>query len=148
MVQRLSQTGIAGITIFNRFYNPDIDVENQNVSVAEVLSSPNDYVLPLKWTGVLSGMIACELAATTGIHSGETALKFLLAGASAVQIASVLYSKGPGAITGMNQEISDWMDQKGYQNLSGFKGSLSQTSTSAQAWERVQFMKYFGEKAF
>jgi len=148
MVQKLSQTGIAGITIFNRFYSPDIDVESQTIVVADVLSSPNDYILPLRWTGLLSGITACELAATTGIHTSEIALKFLLAGASAVQVASVIYQEGPSAITRMNEEISAWMDRKGYASLADFKGSLSQNATSAQAWERVQFMRYFGEKAF
>ncbi len=148
MVQKLSLSGIAGITIFNRFYSPDIDVQTQCVTVSDVLSSPEDYQLPLRWTGILSGIMVCELAATTGIHSTETALKFILAGASAVQIASVLYKEGPSAITHMNKGISDWMDEKGFQTLSEFKGSLSQTTSSAQAWERVQFMKYFGEKAF
>jgi dihydroorotate dehydrogenase (fumarate) len=148
MVHKLSATGIVGITIFNRFYNPDIDVQSQTVVVADVLSSPEDYILPLRWTGLLSGLISCEMAATTGIHSAETALKFLLAGASAVQVASVIYKEGPAAITRMNDEISAWMDQKGYTQLSDFKGSLSQSASSAQAWERVQFMKYFGEKTF
>jgi dihydroorotate dehydrogenase (fumarate) len=148
MVQKLSTTGVAGITIFNRFYNPDIDVQSQTVVVADVLSSPHDYILPLRWTGLLSGHVSCDLSATTGIHTSETALKFLLAGASAVQIASVIYKEGPAAITRMNEEISAWMDEKGYTNLDEFKGSLSQSTSSAQAWERVQFMKYFGEKAF
>ncbi len=148
MVQKLSTTGIAGITIFNRFYNPDIDVQTQTVVVADVLSSSEDYILPLRWTGLLSGLVSCEMAATTGIHSAETALKFLLAGASAVQVASVIYKEGPAAITRMNEEISEWMDQKGYAQLSDFNGSLSHSVSSAQAWERVQFMKYFGEKAF
>ncbi|MDP2337724.1 MAG: dihydroorotate dehydrogenase-like protein [Bacteroidota bacterium] len=148
MVQKLSQSGVAGITIFNRFYNPDIDIQTQSVVVADVLSTPNDFLMPLKWTGILSGISVCELAATTGIHSAETALKFILAGASAVQVASVLYTNGPSVIKKMNLEISDWMDQKGFQALADFKGSLSQSTTSAQAWERVQFMKYFGEKAF
>ena len=148
IVQKLSVSGIAGITIFNRFYNPDIDIQAQSVVVSDVLSSPNDYLMPLKWTGILSGISECDLAATTGIHSAETALKFILAGASSVQIASVLYKEGPSAITRMNQGISDWMDQKGFKSLAGFKGSLSQSTTSAQAWERAQFMKYFGEKAF
>lgn len=148
IVEKLSKTGIAGITIFNRFYSPDIDIQNQSVIVSDVLSSPNDYILPLKWTGILSGQMNCDLAATTGIHSAETAIKFILAGASAVQIASVMYKEGPSVIGHINQEISDWMDQKGYGKLDDFKGSLSQTTTSAQAWERVQFMKYFGEKAF
>ena len=148
MIQKLAITGIAGITIFNRFYTPDIDIDSQDSVITDVLSSPNDYLLPLKWTGILSGIMVCELAATTGIHSAETALKFLLAGASAVQIASVLYKEGPPAITRMNKGISDWMDEKGYSTLDSFIGSLSQTTSSSQAWERVQFMKYFGEKAF
>ena len=148
MIQRLSQTGISGITIFNRFYSPDIDIESQSVGIADVLSSPNDYVLPLRWTGLLSGIISCDLAATTGIHTSETALKFLFSGASAIQLASVLYKEGPSAITRMNQEIADYMDKKGYRSLPDFKGSLSHSSSSTQAWERVQFMKYFGEKAF
>jgi dihydroorotate dehydrogenase (fumarate) len=148
MVQKLAVTGIAGITVFNRFYAPDIDVENQKVVHASILSSPDDYLLPLRWTGILSGGLGCDLAASTGIHSGETALKFLLAGASAVQVASVLYHEGPSAITRLNAEISEWMDRNDYQSLADFRGKLSQTATSVQAWERVQFMKYFGEKAF
>ena len=148
IVQKLALTGIDGITIFNRFYTPDIDVDNQKIITADVLSSPDDYHLPLRWTGILSGCVACEIAATTGIHTTETAIKFLLTGASAVQIASVLYNEGPEAITRMNEGISTWMDQKGYASLLNFKGSLSQSASSAQAWERVQFMKYFGEKTF
>lgn len=148
LVKKLSGTGIAGVTIFNRFYKPDIDIENQVVTVADVLSLPEDYLLPLKWTGVLSGLMECELAATTGIHDGETAIKFLLAGASAVQIASVLYKKGPAEITKINHEISEWMDRKGYSSIQEYKGLLSQTQSMSAAWERTQFMKYFGEKAF
>jgi dihydroorotate dehydrogenase (fumarate) len=148
IVNQLSKTGIAGITIFNRFYSPDIDVQSQTICIADVLSSPSDYVLPLRWTGILSGMMDCDLAASTGIHTAETALKFILAGASAVQVASVLYHEGPSAISQMNQEISDWMEQKGYTSLDEFKGSLSQKNTSVQGWERVQFMKYFGGKTF
>lgn len=148
MVKKLSETGVSGITIFNRFYSPDIDVNNEKISTSEVLSSPEEYVLPLRWTGILSGKVACDLAATTGIHTSETALKFLLAGASAVQIASAIYKNGPEAITTMNAGISDWMDKKGYQSLADFKGSLGQSASSSPAWERVQFMKYFGEKAF
>jgi dihydroorotate dehydrogenase (fumarate) len=146
IVKKLSDTGIAGITIFNRFYSPDIDIHEEAVTVADVLSNGHDYLLPLKWTGILSGKINVDLSATSGVHSAETALKFLLSGASAVQIASVIYHEGPSAITHMNQGISDWMDQKGYKTIAEFKGSLSLAETSAQAWERTQFMKYFGEK--
>jgi len=148
MVRRLSNTGIAGITLFNRFYTPDIDVENEDIISSEVLSDVNEYIMPLRWTGILANSINCELAGTTGIHTSETALKFLLAGASAIQIASVLYKEGPTAITKMNDGISQWMDRKGYESINDFKGSLSQASAATQAWERVQFMKYFGEKKY
>lgn len=148
MVRKLAMTGISGITVFNRFYTPDIDVEHESLISSETLSQPNEYLMPLRWTGILSDCITCEMAGTTGIHTTETALKFILAGASAVQIASVLYHEGPGAITRMNEEISSWMDKKGYASLADFRGSLSQSASSSQAWERVQFMKYFGEKAF
>jgi len=148
IVNRLSKTGIAGITIFNRFYSPDIDVNTLTVVSSDVLSSSGDYLLPLKWTGILSGQISCDLAATTGIHTSETAIKFILAGASAIQVASVVYNEGASAITRLNQDIAAWMDQKGFQTLADCKGALSQTSAASQAWERSQFMKYFGEKAF
>jgi Dihydroorotate dehydrogenase len=148
MVQKLAGAGVAGIVIFNRFYNPDIDIDSETVVVADVLSTSRDYLLPLKWTGILSGLIDVDLAATSGIHTSETAIKFLLAGASAVQIASVIYPSGPSVITKMNQEIGEWMDKKGYKAIDEFKGKLSQKTSSAQAWERAQFMKYFGEKAF
>jgi dihydroorotate dehydrogenase (fumarate) len=148
IVKKLAETGIAGITIFNRFYNPDIDIQSETIVVADVLSTPHDYLLPLKWTGILSGQIKIDLSATSGIHTAETALKFLLSGASAVQVASVIYHEGPSAITRMNQGISDWMDQKGYKSIVEFQGSLSLAATSAQAWERTQFMKYFGEKTY
>ena len=148
MVKKLAETGIAGITVFNRFYSPDIDIQSETIVVADVLSTPHDYLLPLKWTGILSGQIKIDLSATSGIHTAETALKFLLSGASAVQIASVIYHEGPSAITRMNQQISDWMDKKGYKSIVEFQGSLSLAATSAQAWERTQFMKYFGEKTY
>ena len=148
IVKKMSETGIAGITIFNRFYNPDIDIQSETVVVSDVLSTQHDYLLPLKWTGILSGITDVDLAATSGIHTSETAIKFLLAGASAVQIASAIYPGGPSVITKMNKEISDWMDKKGYKTIDEFKGKLSQKTSSAQAWERTQFMKYFGEKAF
>lgn len=148
IVKKLDNTGIAGITIFNRFYTPDVDIHEESVTVSDVLSTSGDYLLPLKWTGILSGQIKTDMAATSGIHSAETALKFLLSGASAVQVASVIYKEGPSAITKMNQGISEWMDQKGYQRIDDFRGSLSLAATSAQAWERTQFMKYFGEKTY
>lgn len=149
MIVKLSQTGVAGITLFNRYYMPDIDINEEKVISAEVLSDANDYVLPLRWIGSMCGKTACKLAATTGIHNGETAVKFLLAGASAVQVASSLYRKGPGFITEVNGFIEKWMAEKGYQSIDDFRGKLSMKKLENQTlYERVQFMKHFGEKEY
>lgn len=149
MAITLSETGISGISIFNRFFAPDIDIDKQEVVSAHVLSEPGDYLLPLRWTGILANQLKCDLAATTGIHSAQTAIKFLLAGASAVQVASVLYSEGAEAISAMNKEIAAWMDKNNYRKITDFKGTLSMANAkNAAAFERVQFMKYFGGKEF
>ena len=149
MVIRLSQTGIAGISMFNRFYSPDIDINEEKVVSADVLSNETEYLLPLRWIGTLSGKTACRLAGTTGIHSAETAVKFLLAGSSAVQVASEIYRQGPGFITEMNNGIADWMDGKGYKNISDFQGKLGMKNFEhATMYDRVQFMKHFGEKEY
>ena len=149
MIIKLSQTGVAGITMFNRFYSPDIDINTEKVVNADVLSVATDYQLPLRWIGITSGKTPCRLAGTTGIHSGETAIKFILAGASAVQVASSLYKKGPDFIKELNSEIAHWMDQKGYKSIDDFRGKLSMKNIqNATVYERIQFMKHFGEKTF
>ncbi|WP_423127810.1 dihydroorotate dehydrogenase-like protein [Gaoshiqia sp. Z1-71] len=144
LVHQLSQTGIAGITLFNRFYSPDIDIENETLISADVLSEKKEYLLPLRWTGILSDRAGCPLAATTGIHDAETAVKFLLAGAGAVQLASVLYREGPEAIRRTNDGIAKWMETKSYSSIDDFKGKLSIRTDHATAYERVQFMSHFG----
>lgn len=148
MIRKLSMTGVAGITLFNRFYSPDIDIETQQLISAPVFSAENEYLLPLRWTGIMAPKTGCPLAATTGIHSAETVVKFLLAGASAVQVASVLYQQGPVAVSRINQGIADWMDTKGYQSVGDFKGKLSIQQKHAVAYERVQFMNWTREKEF
>lgn len=148
MIKKLSVTGVAGITLFNRFYSPDIDIENQQLVSAGIFSTENEYLLPLRWTGIMAPKTGCPLAATTGIHSAETAVKFLLAGASAVQVASVLYQQGLDAIGRINQGIAGWMDAKGYQFVGDFKGKLSIQQKHAVAYERVQFMNWTRETKF
>lgn len=148
MIKKLSMTGIKGITLFNRFYSPDIDIETQQLISAGIFSHENEYLLPLRWTGIMAPKTGCPLAATTGIHSAETAVKFLLAGASAVQIASVLYQEGPEAIGRINEGIACWMTAKGYRSIDEFKGKLSIRQKDATAYERVQFMNWTRETVF
>ena len=146
VIQELSATGIAGITLFNRFYSPDIDIEKEELVSADVFSDEKDYLMPLRWTGIMFGKTECPIAATSGVHSTGTAVKLLLAGASAVQVASVLYTDGVSAITQLNEGIAQWMDKKSYASIADFKGKLSIQSSHATAYERVQFMTHFGEK--
>jgi len=143
-MQKLSGSGIQGLVLFNRFYNPDVDIEKLEVVSSNVMSSPADMSLSLRWIAILAGRVNCDLAATTGIHDGAGVIKQLLVGASAVEIASVLYMNGPEYLKVMLKELSDWMDEKGYSSINDFRGKLSQSmSENPAAYERVQFMKYF-----
>jgi dihydroorotate dehydrogenase (fumarate) len=141
---KLSESGIQGLVLFNRFYNPDIDIEKMEVVSSHVMSSPSDISMSLRWIAILAGRVKCDLAATTGIHDGAGIIKQLLAGASAVEIASALYINGPEYVQLMLQELINWMDEKGYAGIDDFRGKLSQSmSEHPAAYERVQFMKYF-----
>ena len=146
MMKDLSSTGITGITLFNRFYSPDIDIEKEELTAGDVLSNSDEYLLPLRWTGILSSKVDCPIAATTGIKSSETAVKMILAGAGAVQIASAVYKEGPDVIGKIVKGIEEWMNKKSYKSINDFKGKLSVHTDDITAYERVQFMKYFGTK--
>ncbi len=146
MLKKFSESGVQGLVLFNRFYNPDIDIDKLTVISAPIISSPSDIVNSLRWIGIMSQRVKCSLAASTGIHDGKAVIKQLLAGADAVQLASILYKQGPSAITNILDEITAWMESIKFNNINDFKGKLSQAKTiNAAAFERVQFMKYFRE---
>jgi dihydroorotate dehydrogenase (fumarate) len=142
LLARLGHTGIAGLTLFNRPWNPDIDLDTLEVVAADLYSTPDEFVLPLRWVSILSGLAGCDLAAATGIHDGKTAIKMLLAGATAVQVVSTLYRNGFDQLGAMLGEIEGWMGAHGYERLSDFRGKMSQAEiANPAAFERVQFMK-------
>ncbi len=146
IIEKLSKTGIAGIVLFNRFYQFDIDTEKQEVISASKTTLPSDILLPLRWITLLSGKVTCSIAASTGVHDGNGAIKLLLAGADAVEVVSALYLKGPGHINKMLSEIEEWMEKNNYNSIGQFKGKLSYSeSTNPAVYERIQFMKYFSE---
>jgi len=148
MIQRLSKTGISGLVLFNRTYSPDIDIEKTEVISSNVFSKPEDYTLPLRWVAMTSDHSKCSLAASTGIHDAGGMIKLLLAGASAVQVASTIYINGVGQINKMLTDLEAWMSKNNYLNIDQFKGKLSQKSLKNPAeFERVQFMKYFSDRA-
>jgi len=145
-ITKLSQTGIAALTLFNRPYHPDIDIEQLKLSTNYIFSSEDEYIETLRWVAILSGRIQCDIAASTGIHDYKAVVKQLLAGASAVQIASALYNGGTKIVHPLLKDMEEWMRRHNFQTIAQFKGlfSLDKIENPA-AFERVQFMKYFSK---
>ncbi len=146
-VDKLKAYGANAVTLFNRFYEPDIDIEQMTLKAAPVFSLPTDLRTSLRWTGILAGKHPdLQISASTGVYSGEAAIKMILAGATTVQVCSVLYESGLSVIREMNRFLSLWMQDKGFTSVGQFRGKLSYADmASAARYERVQFLKYFGE---
>ena len=144
MIMRLSETDIDGLVLFNRYYSPDFDIDHFKVTHANVLSSPDELYLSLRWIAIMSGRVQCDLASSTGVHDGTGVIKQLLAGANAVQVVSALYNKNANAVTTMLYALRDWMERHNFATIDDFRGKMSQEkSEDPAAYERIQFMKYF-----
>ena len=140
----LSWTDIKALVLFNRFYTPDIDIEHEEITSSFVFSTPADIALPLRWIAMLSPKVKCDIAASTGVHSGTALIKQLLVGATVVQIASVLYKKGFREIGSMIDQLESWMERHNYRYIDDFRGKLSALEVeNPAAYERIQFMKHF-----
>ena len=147
IIKRLSVSGISGLVLFNRFYMPDIDIKTETVVSENIFSEPSDIGISLRWIALSANKVECDLAASTGVHNARGAIKQLLAGASAVQVVSALYKHGADAVKMINEGLLLFMKEKGYENISDFKGKLSYgKNMNAGLFERVQFMKYFSNK--
>jgi dihydroorotate dehydrogenase (fumarate) len=144
---RLSETGIAGLTLFNRPYNPDINIENLQITASNMFSTESEYSHSLRWVALLAGKVKCNIAASTGIHNHETVIKQLLAGADAVQLVSVFYKHLPHHFDVLSQIIKGletWMTQHKFETIAEFKGLLSSKNVHNPAsYERVQFLRLF-----
>lgn len=146
MIQKLSFTGISGLVLFNRTFSPDFDIEELNVIPANLLSTPSELTVSLRWIAVMAGRVRCDLAASTGIHDGQAVIKQLLAGATATQLVSTLYINGLTFIKQILMDVESWMNAHGYASIDDYRGRLSQQQSSdPAAFERVQFMKYFSQ---
>ncbi|TCN70599.1 dihydroorotate dehydrogenase-like protein [Acetobacteroides hydrogenigenes] len=145
MVDQLYYRKINGVVLFNRFYEPDINVETMKVESASVFSSPSDIRESLRWVGIVSAAVPLvDVAASTGIHSGEAAIKQLLAGAAVVEVCSVLYKKGPKAINEILEFINGWMGKHHYKSIEEFRGKMNPKNLgSLDVYERSQFMRYY-----
>lgn len=145
MLGQFYNRGIQGVVMFNRFYEPDIDINRMEIIPASVLSQENEMRYVLRWIGMASAQdIKINISASTGVHSGQDAIKYLLAGADTVQVCSALYNKGIPHIKTMNKQISDWMVSKGFKKIDDFRGKLNYLNyQKPTVFERTQFMKYF-----
>jgi len=145
LIKRISWTRkVKGAVLFNRYYQPGIDLVQMNVTSTEIYSHPSEITLPLRWIGLLSDGLPMDLAGTTGVHSGRDVVKMILVGAKAVQIASVLYKNGATYIQTMLEEIERWMYENEYAGIESFRGELCKQNMATPAYERIQFMKYYG----
>ncbi|WP_020614296.1 dihydroorotate dehydrogenase-like protein [Sediminispirochaeta bajacaliforniensis] len=141
-ISELSKEGASGITLFNRFYRPDLDIEKLKLSAGPVLSVPEEMGMVLQWIALMSGEVESDLSASTGIYDGAAAVKQLLAGAKTVQLCSSLIKNGTGTITEILDFLSDWMERKGFGTIADFNGMLCQErSNRPEAYERSQYIK-------
>jgi len=145
LVDKLYANGAAAVVMFNRYYEPDIDLETLEMTAAPIYSSPVDIRQSLRWTGIVSGKVRnINIAASTGIHDGEALVKQLLAGATVGQICSTLYLNGFAQIDEILGYLKSFMIKWNFKQISDFRGRLSYTKLPNPAmYERAQFMKYF-----
>jgi dihydroorotate dehydrogenase (fumarate) len=141
MAGRLVEAGADGLVLFNRFYQPDIDLDTLTVGPNLVLSTSEELRLVLRWMAILHGRINASLAATTGVHTAEDALKLVLAGADVTMMASALLKNGPDHIRTVLDGITRWLEERDYVSLDQARGSLSQASSpNPAAFERSNYM--------
>jgi dihydroorotate dehydrogenase (fumarate) len=142
MASRLTAEGADGLVLFNRFYQPDIDLESLEVRPNILLSTPMAMRLPLRWIALLSGRLNVSLAATSGIHRAADALKMLLAGADVTMLCSTLIRHGVKQIGVIECDLTAWLEEHEYESLGQLKGSLSQKNCAdPAAFERAQYMR-------
>ncbi|MGD8583481.1 MAG: dihydroorotate dehydrogenase-like protein [Gammaproteobacteria bacterium] len=127
MVLKLQQAGVNGVSLFNRFYQPDIDLETLRIKPALELSTPVESLLRIRWVALLRGRVDLSLAVTGGFHTADNIIKALLAGADITHLCSVLLKQGPEHIASLKQEILDWMEEHEYESVQQLKGSVSRS---------------------
>ncbi|HDR51351.1 MAG TPA: hypothetical protein ENN90_06985 [Mariniphaga anaerophila] len=148
MVDKLKANGAKGVVMFNRFYEPDIDLEKLELTSSEVFSSPVEIRHTLRWVGLVSSEVPeMDIAASTGIHDGKAVIKQLLAGARVAQLCSTLYLNGNEVVSEMLDEMKEFMRKWNFKRIEDFRGRLSYKNIpDPMVYERSQFMKYFAGK--
>ena len=141
----MAATGVAGLVLFNRFYQPDLDLETLEVEPSVTLSSPWELRLPLRWIGVLREQLTCSLAATSGVHSGEDVAKALLVGADVAMTTSALLRHGPAHVEAMEEALVRWMVDHEYTSVEQLRGSVRrEAAANPEAFERSSYARTLG----
>jgi dihydroorotate dehydrogenase (fumarate) len=148
MADKLKANGAAGVVMFNRFYEPDINLETLELTSSEVFSSPADLRRSLRWVGIVSSAITkLDIAASTGIHDGDAVIKQLLAGAQVTQLCSTLYLNGASVVEQMLIDLDAFMKKWNFKSIDDYRGRLSYKNIpDPLMYERSQFMKYFSNR--
>lgn len=142
MAKRLDAAGAHGLVLFNRFYQPDIDLDALELTPHVLLSTPQAMRLPLTWIGILHGRVKANLAATSGIHGAEDVIKLLMVGADVTMLCSTLLRNGIDHLRAIEQGIRQWMESHEYESVQQMKGSMSQLRCSdPSSFERAQYMR-------
>ena len=142
MARRIDAAGADGLVLFNRFYQPDIDLESLELAPHVLLSTPQAMRLPLTWIGVLHSKVKASLAATSGIHSAEDVIKLLMVGADVTMLCSTLLRNGINHLRSIEQGVREWMEAHEYESVQQMKGSMSQRNCAdPSAFERAQYMR-------
>ena len=148
MAKRLCDGGADGLVLFNRFYQPDLDLENLAVMPNLVLSNSTELRLPLRWIAILYGRIQADLALTSGVHNVTDVLKGLAAGASVTMVASELLRNGVGRLAVLREGVVQWLEENEYESLDQLRGSLSQINCpEPAAFERANYMRVLSSYA-
>lgn len=141
VIHDLAATGVDGFVLFNRLFQPDINIETETLHYPYNLSHPEENRLALRFAGLLYKEVEASICANGGIFDGKDVIKMILAGADAVQVVSTLYKNKPGYVSTILKDISSWMDKKGYKNLNDFRGKLSRKNVQdPYAYKRAQYV--------
>jgi len=142
IAHRLVEAGVDGVVLFNRFYQPDIDLESLDVTTDLVLSTPAEMRLVLRWMAILSGRISGSLAATTGVDTAQDVVKLVLAGADVVMTTSALLRHGAEHLTDLKNGTAEWFGNNGYESVAQARGSVSHRNVADPSqFERANYMK-------
>ena len=142
MARRLDQAGADALVLFNRFYQPDIDLEELEIRPNVLLSTPQSMRLPLTWIGILHGHVKADMAATGGVYTAQDAIKLLMVGANVVMMCSALMRHGINHMRHVDRELREWMEEHEYESVTQMRGSMSQLRCAdPRAFERAQYMR-------